>query len=102
MTLTPEATVGLIALFGIVMIAILMMLKKFGIIKFAGGSHCPDHDFFCDSFKKLKDEHIIQGEAIKQHEKQLEEGRTDFAEIKKDISEIKADVKLIMFKLEIR
>jgi len=71
MQLTSEMIVGLIALFGISMLAILMMLKRYGVIKFVNGDRCPEHESFCNSFKALKEEHIVQGEILKQHGKQL-------------------------------
>lgn len=96
MTLTPEATLGILALFGITIIAILMMLKRFGVIKFANGGQCSDHNGFCDAFKTLKNEHIKQGEAIRQHEKQLSEGKTTFKQITKDIAEIKENIAVLL------
>lgn len=101
MQLTPEATIGLIASFGISILAILMLLKRFGIIKFGNGAHCPDHDAFCKSFKTVRDEHLLQGQTLENHEKRLDEGKVIFNEIKEDVGEIKADIKLIKFKLEI-
>lgn len=101
MTLTPEAVVGMMVVFGIALVAILVLLKKLGVISFTNSSQCPEHRSFCDAFKTLKDEHIIQGEHIKQHEKQLEESKAAFVIIKSDIAEIKADIKLIMYKLKI-
>ena len=108
MQLTPEATVGMIIVFGIVVLAILMMLKKLGIIKFTNSIlngnnvyHCPDHIAFCKSFKQVRDEHIICGQTVENHGKQLREGKVIFNDIKKDISEIKTNIALIKQKLEI-
>jgi len=101
MMLTPETILGLIALFGLSIIAILMMLKKMGIIKFSNNSYCPDHAVFCTSFKELRDEHIIRGQTLKEHDKKLEEGKLVFNEIKKDIGKINTNIALIKQKLEI-
>lgn len=98
---TPQEVIGMIVVFGIALIAILVMLKRLDIIKFGNSAYCPDHKSFCKSFKIVRDEHIIHGEAIKQHEKRLDEGKEDFADIKGGIGEIQADIKLIKFKLEI-
>jgi len=98
---TPQEVIGMMVVFGIAFIAILVMLKRIGVIKFGNSVQCSDHSSFCNSFKILKDEHIIYGEAIKQHEEKLKEGKTDFVVIKDDIGEIKTNVALIKQKLGI-
>ena len=114
MQLTPEATMGILALFGITVLGILFVLKRLKIIEFSwgnGGSvvvHCPDHKTFCgafkvvrDEFKVVRDEHLLQHQTVEAHEKRLDEGKVIFGEIKADVGEIKADIKLIKFKLEV-
>jgi len=71
MQLTPEATMGILALFGITVLGILFVLN------------------------------LLQHQTVEAHEKRLDEGKVIFGEIKADVGEIKADIKLIKFKLEI-
>jgi len=96
MKLTPEATVGLMVIFGIAILAILVTLNRLGIIRFGNGKYCPDHDAFCASFKKVRDEHLIRGQTLEAHEKRLDDGKVMFAEIKDDISDIKGNIKLLL------
>jgi len=102
MQLTSEMTIGLIALFGISVLTILMILKRYGVIKFVNGDRCPDHESFCNAFKALKEEHIVQGEILKQHGKQLDEGKEIFNQIRNDIAQININVALIMQELKIQ
>lgn len=100
--LTPEMILGLIATFGVALVAILMMLKRFGILRFVNGDQCSDHIAFCNSFKKMRDVQIIQGETIKQHEKRLNDGAEVLKEIKKDVSSIRTDVAVLLEKVNSR
>ena len=96
MQLTPEATVGLMAIFGVAIVAILVTLNRLGIIKFGNGKYCPDHDAFCDSFKEVRDEHLVRGQTLEAHEKRLDEGKIMFAEVKSDIADINGNIKLLL------
>lgn len=100
MQLTPEMTIGLIASFGISILAILMLLKRFGVISFTGNNKCSEHTTFCDVFKSLKNEHIIYGETIKHHEKQLNDGKIIFRKIETNISEIHANIAVLLDRSE--
>lgn len=102
MTLTPEAVIGMIVAFGLAQLVVLMGLKKIGIINFNSHSKCSDHETFCKSFKEVRDEHLLQKQTIARHEKELEDGKEDFAEIKDDISKINTGIALIMQKLDIK
>ena len=95
MEITPEVVVGLVALFGVSFVAILMILKRAGIVKFTNGDHCKDHDKMCAAFKKINDEHIIQGELLKVHSASLFDGKKSFDEIKKDVANININIALL-------
>jgi len=96
--LTPEMVVGLVVVFGVAFVAILMMLKRLGIIKFSNGEHCADHDAFCEAFKNLKHEHIIHGEMLKVHTSGLSEGKEIVKEIKNNIEQINLNIALLVEK----
>lgn len=104
MTLTPETAIGMIIAFGIAQVIVLTVLNKIGVISFGTNNetHCASHVAFCKSFKEVRDEHLLQRQTIKQHEKELNEGKEDFAEIKDDISKINTGIALIMQKLDIK
>lgn len=108
MDLTPETVIGLVVVFAIAQMAIIYGLCKLGIIKIGNSERCPDHASFCKSFKEVKesfkivrDEHLLQGQVIEQHEKKFEDGKADFVEFRDDIAEIKINIALIMLKFEI-
>ena len=46
--------------------------------------------------RALREVQIEQGGKIKEHEKRLDDGRTDFKEIKNDISNIKGNVQVLL------
>lgn len=96
MELTSQEIIGMIALFGIAMLAILMMLKRFGVIKFGNSAYCPDHTTFRSEFKEVRDEHLVRGQTIETHEKRLDEGKVMFTEIKTDVADIKGNIKLLL------
>ena len=96
MELTPEAALGIMALFGTLIIVVLMILKRYGVIEFGGAKMCTEHTGFCTAFKKVKHEHIIQGEDIKHCQEGLEEGKVIFHIIKADIGEIKENIAVLL------
>ena len=102
MQLTPEATLGILALFGITIVGILMILKRYGVIEFGGAKMCSEHTSFCNAFKKVKSEHIVQGEDIKHCKTGLEEGKEIFRVIKSDIAEIKSAIAVLLDRSEQR
>jgi len=102
MQLTPEAIVGLIALFGIAMLAILIMLKRFGIISFGNSAHYHDYEAFHTSFIEVRDENLRHCQILERHEKQLEESKEIFNCIKRDNAQIKISIALIIQKLNIK
>jgi len=96
MQLTPEATVGLMAIFGVAIMVILVTLNRLGIIKFGNRKYCPDHAALRSEFKTVRDEHLIRGQTLESHGERLDEGKVMFAEIKTDISDIKGNIKLLL------
>lgn len=103
MELTPEVTIGIIAVFGVALIAILMMLKRMNIIKFASNgisasvnTKCNDHASFCQSFKVVRDEGLKHCQILEQHEKRLDEGTQAFVKIKSDVAEIKENIAVLL------
>ena len=122
MNLTPEMIIGLTGVFGIAFMAILMTLKKCGIIQFQFGNSkaaiignnktmmkCPEHNGFCEAFKKLdasfkevRDDHIVQGEIIKQHGIMIEECREMSKEIRTDVAAINTNIAVLLAKTEER
>jgi len=100
MELTPEAALGIMALFGTLIIVVLMILKRYGVIEFGGAKICTDHASFCGAFKKVQREHIIQGEDIKHCQESLKEGKTVFNTLKEDIAEIKISIGILLDRSE--
>ena len=94
--LTPEALIGITAIFGSAFVAVLMLLSRFGIIKFANREHCISHEKFYSEFKVMRDECLVRGTTIVAHTEAISEMKGLVASIEKDIAQININIRLLV------
>jgi len=100
--ITGEVVFGLTCLYGVSVGALLLLLKRLGLIKFGSNGYCKDHKTCWQKFDILEKEHLVRGEMLKNHDSQLREGKKIFREIKEDVSSINTNIAILTSKVEQR